>query len=63
MAFRLFDCISLLCVVTENEEPSVNQVPEGEYPSEEVDFDICGSTEDPNSLVNQGKPRMHLNLP
>ena len=41
----------------------MNQVPEEEFSSEGVDFDICGSTEDPHSLVNQGKPRMHLNLP
>jgi hypothetical protein len=47
----------LLHVVTESEELTVNQISEEEYPPEEVGFYICGSSEDPNSLANQGKPR------
>jgi hypothetical protein len=29
----------------------------------EVGFDICGTDPDPELPVDQGKPRMHLNLP
>ena len=29
----------------------------------EVRFDICGTTPEPDFSVNEGKPRMHLNLP
>jgi hypothetical protein len=47
----------LLHVVTESEDLTINQVPGEEYPPEEVGFDICGSSEDPNSLANQGKLR------
>lgn len=63
LTFQYVEHISLLRVVTENEEPTVKQVPEEEYPPEEVGFDIYGSSEDPNFSANQGKPRMHLNLP
>ena len=48
---------SLLCVVTESEEVTVNQVPEKENPPVEVGFDICGSSEEPNTSTNQGKHR------
>ena len=46
----------LLRVVTESEEVTVNQVPEEEDPPVEVGFDICGSSEEPNTSTNQGKP-------
>ena len=46
----------LLHVVTESEEVTVNQVPEEENPPVEVGFDICGSSEEPNTSTNQGKP-------
>ena len=53
----------LLCVVNEGEHVVVNQVVEEVNPSVEVGFDICGTTPEPDFSVNQGKPRMHLNLP
>ena len=53
----------LLCVVNEGEHVVVNQVVEEVNPPVEVGFDICGTTSEPDFSVNQGKPRMHLNLP
>jgi hypothetical protein len=44
-------------VVTESEEGVVEQVPEEGQPSLEVGFDICGSSKEPNTSTNQGKPR------
>ena len=52
----------LLHVVNEGEHMVVNQVVEEVNPSVEVGFDNCGTTLDPNFSVNEGKPRMHLNL-
>ena len=53
----------LLCVVNESENVVINQVVEEVNPSVEVGFDICGTSPEPDFSVNQGKPRMHLNLP
>ena len=53
----------LLCVVNEGDHVVVNQVVEEVNPSVEVGFDIGGTTPEPNFSVNEGKPRMHLNLP
>ena len=53
----------LLCVVNKGEHVVVNQVVEEVNPFVEVGFDNCGTTLDPNFSVNEGKPRMHLNLP
>ena len=53
----------LLRVVNEGEHVVVNQVAEEVNPPVEVGFDICGTTPEPDFFVNQGKPRMHLNLP
>ena len=53
----------LLCVVNEGEHVVVNQVVEEVNPPVEVGFDNCGTTPDPNFSVNEGKPRIHLNLP
>ena len=53
----------LLRVVNESEHVVVNQVEEEVNPSVEVGFDISGMTPEPNFSVNQGKPRMLLNLP
>ena len=50
-------------VVNESENMIVNQVVEEVNPSVEVGFDICGTTSEPDYSDNQGKPRMHLNLP
>ena len=41
----------------------VNQVEEEVNPSVEVGFHISGTTPEPDFSTNQGKPRMHLNLP
>ena len=43
-------------VVTEGEEVTVDQVPEEKSPPVEVGFDICGSSGEPNTSTNQGKP-------
>ena len=53
----------LLRVVNEGEHVVVNQVVEEVDPSVEVGFDIGGSTPEPDFSINEGKPRMHLNLP
>ena len=50
-------------VVNESENVVVNQVVEEVNPSVEVGFDNCGTSSEPDFSVNQGKPRMHLNLP
>ena len=52
----------LLRVVNKSESMVVNQVAEEVNPSIEVGFDICGTTPELDFSVNQGKPRMHLNL-
>ena len=59
----LLNMALLLCVVNEGEHVVVNQVVEEVNPSIEVEFDIYGTTPEPDFFVNQGKPRMHLNLP
>ena len=53
----------VLRVVNEGEHVVVNQVVEEVNPPVEVGFDICGTTPEPDFFDNQGKPRMHLNLP
>ena len=53
----------LLRVVNECENVVVNQVVEEVNPSVEVRFDICGTYPEPDFSINQGKPRMHLNIP
>ena len=53
----------LLHVVNEGEHMVVNLVVEEVNPPVEVGFDICGTTPEPNFFVNEGKPRVHLNLP
>ena len=53
----------LLHVVNESENVVVNQVVQEVNPPVEVGFDICGTSPEPNYSDNQGKPRMHLNLP
>ena len=41
----------------------VNQVVEEVNPPVEVGFDNRETTPEPNFSVNEGKPRIHLNLP
>ena len=53
----------LLHVVNEGEHVVVNQVVEEVNPPVEVGFDNYETTPKPNFSVNEGKPRMHLNLP
>ena len=53
----------LLRVVNESENVVVNQVVEEVNPSVEVGSDNYGTSQEPDFSVNQGKPRMHLNLP
>ena len=53
----------LLHVVNESKNVVVNQVVEEVNPSVEVGFEIGGTSPKPDFSVNQGKPRMHLNLP
>ena len=53
----------LLRVVNEGEHVVVNQVVEEVNPSVEVEIEIGGTTPEPNFSVNEGKPRVHLNLP
>ena len=51
------------CVVNEGEHVVVNQVVEEVDPSVEVVFDIGGTTPESDFSINEGKPRMHSNLP
>ena len=53
----------LLRVVNESENMVVDQVVEEVNPPVEVRFDICGTSPEPDYSNNQGKPRVHLNLP
>ena len=53
----------LLRVVNEGEHVVVNQVAEEVIPSVEVRPNTCGTSQEPDFSVNEGKPRMHLNLP
>ena len=53
----------LLRVVNKGEHVVVNQVVEEVNPSVEVGIDICGTTSELDFSVNEGKPRMQLNLP
>ena len=48
--------------MNESENVVVNQVVEEVKPVE-VGFDIYGTSPEPDYSDNQGKPRMHLNLP
>ena len=53
----------LLRVVNEGEHVVVNQVAKEVNPYVEVRSNTCGTSPEPDFFVNQGKPRMHLNLP
>ena len=47
----------------ESENVVVNQVVEEVNPTVEVGSDICGTSPELDYSENQGKPRLHLNLP
>jgi hypothetical protein len=49
--------------VIETKVVKVEQVLEEGNPPVEVGFDICGTSEVPDTSADQGKPQMHLNLP
>ena len=53
----------LLYVVNKGEHMVVNQVVEVVNPSVEVGPDNCGTSQEPNFSINEGKPRMHTTLP
>ena len=53
----------LLRVVNEGEHVIVNQVAEEVSPSVEVGSNTCGTSQEPDFSVNEGKPRMHTTLP
>ena len=53
----------LLRVVNEGEHMVVNQVVEEVNPSVEVGSNTCETSQEPDFSVNEGKPRMHINLP
>ena len=53
----------LLRVVNEGEHVVVNQVAEEVNLPVKVRSDTCGTSQEPNFSINEGKPRMHLNLP
>ena len=59
----MLNMVLLLRVVNESESVVVNQVVEEVNPSVEVRLDTCGTSSEPYYSDNQGKPRMHLNLP
>ena len=53
----------LLCVVNEGEHVVVNQVAEEVNPSVEVRSDNCGTSQEPNFSINEGKPQSIISLP
>ena len=53
----------LLHVVDKSEHVVVNQVEEEVNPSVEVGSNTCGTSQEPDFSVNEGKPRMHITLP
>ena len=53
----------LLRVVNEGEHVVVNQVVEEVNPSIEVGSNTCGTSQELDFSVNEGKPRMHTTLP
>jgi len=59
----MLSIVLLLRVVNEGEPVVVNQAVEEVNPSVEVGLDNCGPTPESDFSVNEGKPRMHLNLP
>ena len=52
----------LLCVVNEGEYVVVNQVAEEVNPCVEVGSNTCGTSQEPDFFINEGKHRMHTIL-
>ena len=59
----MLNMILLLRVVNEGEHMIVNQVAEEVSPSVEVGSNTCGTSQELDFFVNEGKPRMHTTLP
>ena len=59
----MLNMVLLLRVVNEGEHVIVNQVAEEVSPSVEVRSNTCETSQEPDFSVNEGKPRMHTNLP
>ena len=59
----MLNMVLLLRVVNEGEHMIVNQVAEEVSPSVEVGSNTCGTSQESDFSVNEGKPRMHLTLP
>ena len=59
----MLNMVLLLCVVSEGEHVFVNQVAEEVSPSIEVESNTCGTSQESDFSVNEGKPRMHTTLP
>ena len=53
----------LLRVVNEGENVVVNQAIEEVNPSVEVGSNTCGTSQEPDFSINEGKPLMHTTLP
>ena len=53
----------LLRVVNEGEQVIVNQVAKEVSPPIEVGSNTCGTSQESDFSVNEGKPRMHTTLP
>ena len=59
----MLNMVLLLRVVNEGEHVIVNQVVEEVSPSVEVGSKTCGTSQELDFSVNEGKPRMHTTLP
>ena len=59
----MLNMVLLLHVVNEGENVIVNQVAEEVSPSVEVGSNTCGTSQELDFPVNEGKPRMHTTLP
>ena len=59
----MLNMVLLLYVVNEGEHVIDNQVAEEVSPSVEVRSNTCGTSQESDFSVNEGKPRMHTTLP
>jgi len=59
----MLNMVLLLRVVNKGEHVIVNQVAEEVSPSVEVGSNTCGTSQESDFSVNEGKPRMHTTLP
>ena len=59
----MLNMVLLLRVVNKGEHVIVNQVAEEVSPFVEVGSNTCGTSQESDFSVNEGKPRMHTTLP